>query len=262
MNKILNHQLIRLTSAYLKELIREPSVLFWGILFPILLAWGLGIAFTNKGDLIRTVAVVRNNNLNNYTGNSALYEFLGKNAAKKQGYYSITISNKKLGRITLNFKECEWAEAYTLLKKGTVTVIVEDNGKDVSYHFDPANPEAQMLFQQISGMMTSGINFFSLHEDEIKPLTLSGTRYVDFLIPGLLSMGVMMTTMWGVSYTVIERRSKKLLRRMVATPMKKSYFLIGLFIARFIMNFIEAALLFLFAWLYFGIIIQGNIFAL
>ncbi len=262
MNNFFNNQLIRLTNAYLKELLREPSVLFWGILFPILLAWGLGIAFTKKGDLTRTVAIVKQKNPEYSSEKSFLFDFLEHNAQKKQGKYSITISNKKLGKINIYFKECEWDEAYTLLKKGTITVIIEDNGKDVYYHFDPASADAQMLFQQISGMLTSGIQYFGLHEDEIKPLTVSGTRYVDFLIPGLISMGVMMATMWGISYTVIERRSKKLLRRMVATPMKKSNFLIALIIARFLMNFLEAVLLALFAWLYFGTIIQGNLLAL
>jgi len=71
-----------------------------------------------------------------------------------------------------------------------------------------------------------------------------------------------MSTMWGISYTVIERRSKKLLRRMVATPMKKSNFLIAIVVARFIMNVIEAFLLFLFAHIYFGTSIQGNLYAL
>jgi ABC-type multidrug transport system permease subunit len=262
MNNIYRNQLVQLTNSYIKELIREPAVLFWGILFPILMAWGLGIAFTKQGDVIRTVAIVKHNDLLYKPGNSILYDFLAKNAARKNGNYAITISNKKLGKITYIFKECEWHEAYTLLKKGNIAIIVEDFGKYVNYHFDPASSEAQMVFQQISGMLTTGVKFFASHEDEIKPLTITGTRYVDFLVPGLLSMGIMMSTMWGISYTIIERRSKKLLRRMVATPLKKSNFLIALIIARFIMNVIEALLLFVFSWLYFGTCIQGNLFAL
>jgi len=75
-------------------------------------------------------------------------------------------------------------------------------------------------------------------------------------------MNVMMSCMWGISYGIIDRRSKKLLRRMVATPMKKSYFLLSLFTVRFAMNFIESGLLVLFAWLAFDIKIQGNAAAL
>jgi ABC-2 type transport system permease protein len=71
-----------------------------------------------------------------------------------------------------------------------------------------------------------------------------------------------MSCTWGISYTLIDRRSKKLLRRMVATPMKKTNFLLALMTARFTMNLVEGAVLFLFAWLYFNIQIQGSIFAL
>lgn len=264
MNKLKNSQLYRLLAANFTQLLREPAVLFWGIGFPILMAWGLGIAFTKQGDVSRTVAIVTHNS-GEETGasdNSVFHTFLRKNAVKKDNRYTLTLSNNKLGKVNLTFRECSWNEAYTLLKKGNVTLIVEDHPKEVKYHFDPANTDAQMLFQLITGSLTYGTGFYGLHQSEIKPMTLSGTRYVDFLIPGLLAMGVMMSSVWGISYSIIDRRSKKLLRRMVATPMKKSNFLLALMIARLAMNLIEAGLLFLFAWLYFGTTIQGSLPAL
>jgi len=132
----------------------------------------------------------------------------------------------------------------------------------IYYYFDPANAEAQLLYELIKGVVYNGPGYYSSHQDEIKPLTVAGSRYIDFLIPGLLAMGIMMSSLWGISYTMIDRRSKKLLRRMVATPMKKSNLLIALITARFVMNAIEAVLLVFFAWLYFGIHIQGSISAL
>jgi len=97
---------------------------------------------------------------------------------------------------------------------------------------------------------------------EVDPLTVTGTRYIDFLIPGLIAMGVMFSCLWGLGYGIIETRSKKLLRRMVATPMKKSNYLVAMITVRIVMNVIEAGLLFLFAWLAFGITIQGHLPAL
>ncbi|NJO69582.1 MAG: ABC transporter permease [Bacteroidetes bacterium] len=82
------------------------------------------------------------------------------------------------------------------------------------------------------------------------------------MIPGLIGMGIMMSCMWGISYSLIEKRSKKLLRRMVATPMKKPLFLASLFTARFTMNLVEAIVLFIFAFYYFGMTVQGNIASL
>jgi len=71
-----------------------------------------------------------------------------------------------------------------------------------------------------------------------------------------------MSSMWGISYGIIEKRSKKLLRRLVATPMKKSHFLIALIAVRVTMNFIEALALILFAIITFNMTIQGSMSAL
>lgn len=260
MNNIKNTQLFRLLAANFIQLLREPAVLFWGIGFPILMAWGLGIAFTKQGDMNRTVAIVKQSSTG--TAESKLYPFLNKYATISNGKYVVKLNNTKLGKVNISFKECTWNEAYTLLKKGNVTLILEDHPKIVTYHFDPANAEAQILYHLITGTLSQGPDFYALHQEEIKPMTLSGTRYVDFLIPGLIAMGVMMSSVWGISYSIIDRRSKKLLRRMVATPMKKSNFLLATMIARLTMNLIEAGLLFGFAWLYFGTSIQGNLTAL
>jgi ABC-type multidrug transport system permease subunit len=73
---------------------------------------------------------------------------------------------------------------------------------------------------------------------------------------------MMSSIMWGVSYSIIERRSQKLLRRMVATPMKKRNFFIALMTVRTVMNIIEALILFVVASIIFGIEIQGNVGAL
>jgi ABC-2 type transport system permease protein len=262
MNKITNHQLYRLIIVHFKEIIREPAVLFWGIIFPMLMAWGLGIAFTHKSNVTNKIAIVRYSNTEQSSAKSKLFEFLGKNANEKNGQYRMELKNKKLGNMSLLFEESNWKEAYTKLKKGNVTIIIEDHVDSINYHFDPSNSEALGLYHQISDIFNYGPVVYSAHEDEIKPLTVSGTRYIDFLVPGLLAMGIMMSCTWGISYTLIDRRSKKLLRRMVATPMKKSNFLIALIIARFTMNLVEGGVLFLFAWLYFHIHIQGSLLAL
>jgi ABC-type multidrug transport system permease subunit len=124
------------------------------------------------------------------------------------------------------------------------------------------NPDAQLTYLKLSKLFNASGPVVQGANTEINPLTVSGTRYIDFLVPGLIAMGVMMSCMWGVSYAIIERRSKKLLRRMVATPMKRSNFLIALITVRVLMNFVEAGLLVLFAWLAFHITIQGSVAAL
>jgi ABC-2 type transport system permease protein len=262
MNKITNHQLYRLITAHFAEIIREPAVIFWGVVFPILMAWGLGIAFTQKGDINLKMAIVKEVTVKNSVNETKLVSYLEVNAIKKDSSYSIDLKNEKLGNVSLTFFETSWSNAYTMLKKGKVSLIIEDSATGTKFHFDPANAEAKNAYQLVASLSAYGSSFYAANQSDIEPLTMAGTRYVDFLIPGLLAMGIMMACSWGISYTIIDRRSKKLLRRMVATPMKKSNFLLALITARFTMNIVEAVLLFVFAWLYFGTIIQGSWLAL
>jgi ABC-type multidrug transport system permease subunit len=260
------NQLWLLTSALFREIIREPGVLFWGILFPILMSLGLGLAFTKKADVVRKVAVITMTEKPD-ADMSDLNIFL-KNKCEMNTYnkddfrWKYEIRNEKLGNTLFLFYELSWDDAMVLLKRGTVNLILKDNNGETEYHFDPMNSDAELTYLKISGIIGSGMVVPREKIAEIKPLTITGTRYIDFLVPGLISMGVMMSSMWGISYGIIEKRSKKLLRRLVATPMKKSYFLIALITVRLTMNFIEAAVLVLFAVLAFHMSIQGSIAAL
>ena len=262
MNRISNHQLYRLVAVHFAEIIREPSVIFWGVVFPILMAWGLGIAFTQKTGVQEKLAVIKGVATPEQNHVTKLVSFLTANGVKKESTFTIVLKNEKLGDVTLYFLETSSDNAYTLLKKGQVSVIIEDNLTGPVYHFDPANAEAKATYQLATNLIANGPLFYTANQSDIEPLTIAGTRYVDFLIPGLLAMGIMMACCWGISYTIIDRRSKKLLRRMVATPMKKSNLLFALITARFTMNLAEALLLFIFAWIYFGVKIQGSLPAL
>ena len=270
MNKLRNSQLWQLILANARELLREPAVLFWGIGFPILMSIGLGAAFTKKKDVTVTIAVIGHNHLlhSQQDSVSVIRTFLLKNKAVliigKDGTISreLNVPDEKLGGTTYIFRELNWNTAMTMLKRGNLNLVIDENQGHLRYNFDPMNPDAQLIYLKFSKLMNDPDLIIRPSETEIQPLTVTGTRYIDFLIPGLGCMGVMMSCMWGVSYDIIEKRSKKLLRRMVATPMKRSNFLVALITVRISMNFVESGLLVLFAWLVFHITIQGSIPAL
>jgi ABC-type multidrug transport system permease subunit len=262
-------QLWQLIVALFREIIREPGVLFWGILFPILMSLGLGLAFTKKTDVTRKIAVINSpENRSSGTGTNVVADFLNKscehNASteKEAWLWKYVIKDEKLGNSIFLFYSMPWTEAMQLLKRGTINVILLDGNGSVEYHFDPMNPDAQLTYLKLGSVIGKGEILPESSNSEIKPLTVTGTRYIDFLVPGLITMGVMMSCMWGISYGIIEKRSKKLLRRLVATPMKKSHFLIALITVRITMNFIESTVLFLFSLFAFNITIQGDISAL
>jgi ABC-2 type transport system permease protein len=258
-----NNQLWQLTKANFLEKIREPSVLFWGIGFPILMAIGLGMAFSSKPDMVRHVALI----------------------STMQQTDTLFLEDEQLGNSTFILERMDWEEAMRQLKRGHVNVILETTDSGFVYHFDPVNADAQLTYLKLTPLLkslpTSGFaereektatistDSYLKHlekkeflHDNVMPLTITGTRYIDFFIPGLITMGVMFSCMWGLGYNIIENRSKKLLRRMIATPMKRSNYLIAMISVRLLMNIVEAGLLIVFAWLVFGITIQGSIPAL
>ena len=271
MNKWFRYnQLWQLTIALFREIIREPGVLFWGILFPILMSLGLGIAFTKKAEVLRKVAVIKSSEASSFAADSSatFMKFLQANGEKSRDndrnefQWKLILKDEKLGNSIFYFYEMDWSQAMMFLKRGTINVVVLEKEGAIEYHFDPQNPDAQLTYIKLNSIIGEGKVMPSESNQNVKPLTVTGTRYIDFLVPGLITMGVMMSCMWGISYGLIEKRSKKLLRRLVATPMKKSHFLIAQIIVRIGMNFVESLVLFVFALIAFKMTIQGDLSAL
>jgi len=256
--KFKNSQLYQLVLTQFLETLREPSVLFWGIVFPVLITIGLGLAFTQTSESKFRIALVEGQP----TRLDTLLSVYGEKE-KEQGktFISWKVTNPTLGDTHYLFSRLQWDDAIVALKRGEADLIVTDADGDIHYHFDPQNAQAQLVYMRLSGLMKES-SMETGQNNPVEPLTLQGVRYIDFLLPGLIALGIINGLCWGVSYSLIERRSQKLLRRMVATPMKKSNYLIALISVRFVMNCVEAGVLFFFAWLLFGTIIQGNLGAL
>jgi ABC-type multidrug transport system permease subunit len=257
-----NRPLYQLTLTQFLETIREPEVLFWGIVFPVLLSIGLGLAFTQKTE----------NRFHIILGDhrpaaldSLLHRYAKPESKGEGAVWTWKVRDDILGHTEFIFESKDWESAIVALKRGEAEVILSDSAGTALYHFDPYNAQAQLVYMKLSELVRSpegGAAATVSASTSIRPLTLQGVRYIDFLVPGLIAFGIMSSILWGVSYTLIEWRSQKLLRRMVATPMRKSDFLVSLMFVRIVMNFVEALILFLAVRLLFDIRIQGNIGAL
>jgi ABC-2 type transport system permease protein len=226
------------------------------------MAWGLGIAFSNKPEQTKVIALVANDNqdIAFFEGFIAKTSFEHKkDSISNTYYYRINYGNDNLGLTHFKIVTVTMKQAELMLKRGNASLILSVKDNKLEYNFDKYNTDAQLSFLQLSSLI-NGDNLIS-QQTEIKPITEKGTRYVDFLIPGLIAMNVMMSTMWGISYTLIETRTKKLLRRMVATPMPKWEYILSHIAARIILCFVEAIIIFAFAYYYFGITIEGSVFA-
>jgi ABC-2 type transport system permease protein len=162
----------------------------------------------------------------------------------------------------IRFQIMTEAEEILSLKQGGICLFIKrpEDREGLRFYFDPRNGEAQTAYLVLERALGGGGG--SRPRDEVVPLEVQGTRYIDFLVPGLLAMGVMSSALWGIGWALIEIRMKKLMRRMSATPMRKTMFLGSHFLARLIVNALEFMALFLFAYYYFGVKVQGSTLAL
>ncbi|NUN09695.1 MAG: ABC transporter permease [Ignavibacteriaceae bacterium] len=246
--------------AQFREFYREPEVLFWTFAFPIAMAWVLGIAFSGEREQQKNVAWVQH-----YTNKSVGYLFNGLEAngykiisEQEKNVRSARFGSEEEGFTKVKFIPADYRSAEEMIKKGKATLIIVDYSDSVSYHFDHGNSDAYTTYL----LLTNKLSVRNSINPSIKKLETPGLRYIDFFLPGLIAMGIMSSAMWGISFTLIERRSKKLLRRMVATPMNKNAFLLSVISGRIILSFFESLILYLFALAYFSTEVTGSIIAL
>ena len=189
------------------------------------MAWGLGIAFSKKPEQTKTIALV----LNEYQNTNSFERYITKSTFIKKtdsisgkSFFYINYGNEQVGITHYIIKPVNSQQAELMIKRGNAALFLSINDSTLEYHFDRYNSDAQLSYLQLSSLFRGEVQLSQ--QSEVIPMIGKGTRYVDFLIPGLIAMNVMMSVRWGISYTLIENRTKKLLRRMVATPMPKWYY--------------------------------------
>jgi len=89
-----------------------------------------------------------------------------------------------------------------------------------------------------------------------------GERYVDWLVPGLLGMQLLSGSLWGIAFVIVQNRQRKLLKRLVATPMHRSDYLLSFAVSRLLWVLLETAILLAFAHFAFGVPIRGSLAAI
>jgi len=225
--------------ARILELKREPEVVFWVFIFPLLLAAGLGIAFRNKPADITSVVVI--------DGSGAR-----KTLAMLQ---SASVKNSAVRATVL-----DRAAALKAFHFGKFDLAIESNPDgSYTYYYDPARPESVLSRAEIDSTLQSAAGRKDALATSAQSSSEPGSRYIDFLIPGLLGMNLMNSGMWGVGFALVEMRQRKLLKRFVATPMRRSDFLLALTSSRLILMVIEVGLLLSFGVLVFHMPLQGSI---
>lgn len=236
MGRLERSSLVQLTLTRVREFWREPEAVFWTFAFPVLLALGLGIAFRDSGPQPVQAAVV------NGPGSAVLAESLVGAGV----------------RVAL----LEADSAAARLRRGDIAITVEATGDSVVYRFDPGRPEAGEARLRVDDAIQRGAGRADVVAVREVESTARGSRYIDWLIPGLIGLNLLSTGLWGVGFTLVRMRNDQLMKRLMATPMKRSEFLASFFFGRLIFLVAELAVVLLFANLVFDVEVRGSLAAL
>jgi ABC-2 type transport system permease protein len=228
MSKFETSSLYQLTLTRLKLTLREPEAIFWIFVFPILLAVGLGIAFRNRPADVLPVA--------------ATTPQLTQALAADNGLRA-SLLDESTGRHALAI--------------GTILLLAEPSPTGVVYRYDDTNPDARnarILADRDLQVAAGRRDPVSASNDLVHE---TGSRYIDFVVPGLLGMNLMGSAMWGLGFSIVDARQKKLLKRMVASPMPRWQFLMAYLTSRIVLLAIEVLVLLGFARVVFGVPFRG-----
>jgi len=139
-----------------------------------------------------------------------------------------------------------------------VNMVIEP-GEELVLVYDPTQSQSELARLIARDTIEQGLGRQNLAAIRDEQVTAPGSRYIDFFLPGLIAMNLMGSGMWGVGFAVVLARTRKLLKRLAATPMRRSHYLLAFMLSRMIFLIPEVALLVLFGWLLFGVKVAGSL---
>ena len=216
----MERSLVQLTLVRFREYLREPEALFWVFLFPILLAAGLGLAFRNRPAEVLTIAAA----------NPRL---------------ASALRQEKL----LDVQAMDILAARAALRAGKVALVADmgtrtdESGNVVVYEYDDTNPEGRTARMLADRALQKAAGRVDPVPTDDRLMREPGSRYIDFLLPGLLGMNLMGSSIWGLAFGVVDARRKKLLKRLIATPMPRYEYLVSFLLSRLAMLVVEVTVL-------------------
>jgi ABC-2 type transport system permease protein len=230
-------QIVQLVLVRFREFLREPEALFWVFIFPVLLTAGLGLAFRGKAADTATVAVVE----------------APDHAPPDAAALLSTSKRVVVRRMTAD-------SAMEALRTGKVALIaVEDAAGTIAYRYDPARDEsrtARLIVDAALQHAAGRVEPVATTDDYVTAL---GSRYVDFLVPGLLGMNLLGSGVWGLGFALVDLRRKRLLKRLIATPMSRAQFFASFLVSRLVVLSFEVIALVGFGVLVFHVPLRGSL---
>lgn len=236
MNSLRSRPLFHLTLWRVREFTREPEALFWVFVFPVALALALGLAFKNRGEAVVQVAV--------------------EDAPGAVELMAVLDSAPNVAPVLVDS-----VEAGRRLRTGRVALVVHP-GSSLVFSYDSTRQESLLARLITDRVIQEAGGRHDVRAIRERRITEPGTRYIDYLLPGLIGMGIMGTSMWGVGFGIVKTRKERLLKRLVASPMRRHEFMISFMLSRLLFLGLEVAVLLGFGALVFGVPVRGSLFSI
>jgi ABC-type multidrug transport system permease subunit len=235
----IRHPIIELSLARLREWVREPEAIFWAFVFPIVMSVALAVAFPGQESRPVVVGITHEpgtqNSVPALTFRAALEEIEG-----------------------VVLRDVSAGDELRAIRDGDVHVIVIP-GDPPTYRFDPDRAEARLARLVVDEALKRAAGRTDPWNAREEPVVVAGSRYIDWLIPGLLGMNIMSTGMWGIGFSIVQARLRKLLKRLAASPMRRSDYLLAQMIARLAFLAPEAVVPLAFGALVLGMPVRGSL---
>jgi len=226
---IADHPLAQLTLVRMREFAREPEAVFWTFLFPVLLTVALGLAFRNQADPVLKIGA------------------------------SPAVAPQLRAGPGLSVAELSADLGPAALQNGSIALWADVGGDGaVTLSYDDTNPDgrsarllADSAIQRAAGR-TDPVHVVDRVTHE------PGSRYVDFVVPGLIGVGIMNNAVWGLGFSIVDSRRRNLTKRLLATPMSRTHYLAAYALWRVILLPVEFLVPVVFGLVAFGVPVRGS----
>jgi ABC-2 type transport system permease protein len=234
-----NHPLAQLTLVRYREFVREPEAVFWVFIFPLLLAAGLGIAFRSRPGERTPIAL----------------------AASAPRAAALAAALRRDDRLIVQLLDD--SAAARALRVGRVALLLVPSAPDqLEYRYDELRPESRTARLIVDDVIQRAAGRHDPVAVADRQVSEPGSRYIDFVVPGLLGMNLMGSGIWGIGFSIVDARRKRLLKRLIATPMSRPQYLASFVLSRLTWLVLEVALLLGFAVVAFGVPVRGSLLSL
>jgi ABC-2 type transport system permease protein len=229
----------QLILARLREFYREPEALFWVYCFPLLLAVVLGLAFSGRAPEPPAVDVER---------------------VADQKAIDAIVNPLEAAKLKVEVLPKEECAARLRTGKSALTIVPGTN--DLQYLYDQTRSDSVLARYWVDSVLVRAKAGNAAFTPSDSYLTEPGSRYIDFLLPGLVGMNLMGGGLFGLGFVIVDMRVRKLFKRLLATPMRRTDFLLSLLFSRLVFLIPEMSMLLLVGRLGFHVPINGDPLAL